>query len=143
MSDGPFRPIGDSDECMFGPRAVIATGFDPDEHASLMRVVEAAGLGDASVCFATHDEADQPLGALASRIMTTGLGKVSGLERAVVLSGASEAELHRMMNGYRAAGLPRPLWATLTEHSAEWPLGELLAELGAERAAIEGPPGSG
>ncbi len=138
MGDGTFDPIGTSDERMFGPRAIIASGFDASEQRELLEVLAHAGLADVPVCFANSAEASVPMGELAARRETTGRGVVSGLARAVVLSGVTEAELHGVMSGYRERRLPRPLWATLTEVSTGWTLGELLSELVAERAAIEG-----
>jgi hypothetical protein len=55
---------------------------------------------------------------------------------ALIMAGITEAELHRLMEGYRQAGLPWPLWATLTPISETWTLRALLKELAAERAAL-------
>ena len=138
MGESDFEAIGTSEERMFGPRAFLACGFDPTEQKQLLLVLDDAGVGDVPVCFASDADVNQPLELLASRAVTSGLGQTCGLARAVVLSGATEAELHRVMGAYRHRGMPRPLWATMTETSAAWSLQDLVAELGAERRAIEG-----
>ncbi len=50
----------------------------------------------------------------------------------MIMSGFTEQELHLFMGSYKAAELPRPLWATLTPHSENWSLLQLLTELSAE-----------
>ena len=67
----------------------------------------------------------------------SGLNTDSDIERAVVLSGMTERELQQILGNYRGAGLPRPLWATLTPFSENWPLSNLLDELKKERSAME------
>jgi hypothetical protein len=136
VSDSEFQPIGTGDERMFGPRAFVVSGFEASEQALFLRVLQDAGVGEVPVCFAGHEESQQQLGVLAASPQPA--PRPSALARAVVLSGATEAELHRVMSAYRTRGLPRPLWATLTQTSADWTLAELLEELAAERAAIEG-----
>lgn len=133
-----FEVIGNSEDRMFGPRAFIACGFTVAEQSAFLRVLKDAGVDAVPVCFASRKDKDQTLGALAGRPLSSGLDVASDLDRAVVLSGATEAELHRVMGAYRARQLPRPLWATLTETSVDWPLSELLLELAAERSAMEG-----
>lgn len=137
MSESEFQPVGTSDDRMFGPRAFVVSGFEASEQELFLRVLRDAGVDDVPVCFAGDQEVHECLGSLAANVQSTRRPR-SNLARAVVLSGATEAELHRVMSAYRAHGLPRPLWATLTEISADWTLAELLEELAAERAAIEG-----
>ena len=136
MSDNDFQPLGMSDDRMFGPRAFVVSGFDASEQDAFLRVLQDAGVRDVPVCFAGDAESQQRLDVLAAASQS--VPGPSTLARAVVLSGATESELHRVMSAYRAHGLPRPLWATLTEVSADWTLAELLDELAAERVAIEG-----
>ena len=38
-------------------------------------------------------------------------------------------EVHTLMTAFKEAGLPRQLWATLTQASEGWQLGALLTEL--------------
>lgn len=134
---GTFQAIGNSDDRMYGPRAIIASGFRAEERSMLAGAAQKAGMGDAILCMATASDTNGRLGDLA-RGSVSSVHDGPMLARAVILSGASEAELHRFMSAYRASGLARPLWATLTETSEQWTLGELLSALAAERKAIEG-----
>jgi hypothetical protein len=42
------------------------------------------------------------------------------------------------MQGYRQAGLPSQMWATLTPVSENWPLADLLKELVKENETLKG-----
>jgi hypothetical protein len=57
------------------------------------------------------------------------MGEPADLPRAVIMSGFTQNEVHRIMSAYRQAGLPAQLWATLTPVSENWLLGDLLEEL--------------
>ncbi|WP_167320864.1 DUF3783 domain-containing protein [Desulfosudis oleivorans] len=103
-----------------------------------MRMTGDMGLSPLPMIFTTETDGTVCLGDLVNRPDQSGRGGDSpGLARAIVLSGITEAELHRILTAYRESGLPRPLWATLTPTSENWPLSELLAELDAERRAME------
>ncbi len=135
--DATFRPVErDSDEPMFGPRAVLACGLSAAEQARLTEVVRTyEGL---SLVVAHEADREVLVGELLERAAGTGVGRDSSLPRLVLMSGLTQRELHDFMAGYRSAGLPRPLWAAATPTSVTWPLGELLSELERERAAVEG-----
>lgn len=128
----------DDDDRMFGPQAVVATGFAGQEHTTVLDALQSVGLGGVPVCFARGAQGRERIGNLISIVMTTGQGTTSDLPRAVIVSGLTGGELHALISRYRESGLPRPLWATVTETSIEWLLSELLSELEAEREAIEG-----
>jgi hypothetical protein len=137
MGDDGFVPVGDSAEVLFGPPAVLASGFAAGEQATLRTVVERARQGS-SLVFAGSEHAARTLAELLVEPDGTGAGVDSSLPRAVVLSGLTERQLQAVMTGYRAAGLPRPLWAALTPTSEHWTLARLLEELAAEAAAFAG-----
>ena len=67
----------------------------------------------------------------------TGTGTDSTLPRAIIVAGINENELHNLMNTCRASGMQPPQWAVLTPVSETWTLRQLVAELEAERAALE------
>lgn len=136
MSDGDFQAVGTSDERMFGPRKIIVCGFSADDQEAFREMTAAAGMAAMPMVFAGAGEAAATLGEIVGMPEGTGEGQASDLERAVILSGLTEKELHAVMAGYRGLGLPGPLWATLTESSVGWPLSELLKELAAEREAF-------
>jgi len=136
MSDGDFEAVGTSDERMFGPRKIIVCGFSVDDQKAFREMTAGAGTASMPMVFAGTRDAATTLGELVEMPEGTGYGLASELERAVILSGLTEKELHGIMAGYRSLDLPGPLWATLTESSVDWPLSELLKELAAEREAF-------
>lgn len=128
--------VGTSDQRMFGPRKVIVCGFPASEQPHFMEVLEKGEMLDIPVVFVTGDRVESLMSEVLELPAGTGLDQDSELDRAVILSGISENELHTMLRTYRARGLPAPLWATLTETSVAWPLSELLRELSSEREAF-------
>jgi hypothetical protein len=121
---------------MFGPRKIIVCGFSADDQEAFREMTAAIGLADLPMVFASEGQAAATLGEIVDLPDGQGYGQASALERAVVLSGLTEKELHAVMAGYRSLGQPGPLWATITENSIGWPLSALLKELAAERAAF-------
>jgi hypothetical protein len=131
-----LHKVGTSDQRMFGPRKVIVCGFPASEQPHFLKVLEEGGMADIPVVFAAAESSGSPMGEIAELPAGTGIDRDSDLERAVILSGITEKELHALLRTYREAGLPAPLWATLTETSVEWPLSQLLRELASEREAF-------
>lgn len=136
MSDGDFQAVGTSDERMFGPKKIIVCGFSAGDQEIFRKLMAAIGVADMPLVFAGEGQKTSSLGEIAAMPDGTGYGLDSSLERAVILSGLTENELHGVMAGYRSLGMPSSLWATLTENSVGWPLSELLVELAAEREAF-------
>jgi len=135
MSQGTFKKVGESTERMYGPRALLVCGFTVDEQQAFMALLSGLRLTDVPVVFAASADGAVPLKDLFLRPDQSGRGEAADFSRAVILSGVAENELHQILAAYRAGGLPRPLWATLTPYSEEWALSQLLEELNAERAA--------
>ena len=67
----------------------------------------------------------------------SGQGEASDMRRAIIMSGFTQKELHKLMTAYRLAELPSQLWATLTPISENWSVTNLLEELAAESEAIK------
>ena len=59
------------------------------------------------------------------------------MRRAIIMSGFTQRELHKLMTAYRQSELPSQLWATLTPISENWSITSLLEELAAEAEAIK------
>lgn len=137
MSEGTFKKIGESAEPMYGPRAILVCGFTPSEQKTMIKLLDAIELLDAPVIFATDADTEICLCKLLTLPNQTGQDTNSDIERAVVLSGITERELQQVLSSYKGAGLPRPLWATLTPFSENWTLSTLLEELKNERIAME------
>jgi hypothetical protein len=135
MSQGTFKKVGESTERMYGPRALLVCGFTADEQQDFMAMLTGLRLTDVAVVFTVSADGTVILRDLFHRPDQSGRGETADFSRAVILSGVAENELHQILAAYRAGGLPRPLWATLTPYSEEWPLSQLLEELNAERAA--------
>ncbi len=137
MSDNnTFSRVVRSENCLYGPRALLVCGFTPEGQSAILERIEAAGLDSLSVVFATTEDLATGLGGLFTRDSGTGRDEPSRMPAAVIMAGISEAELHQLMERYRSAGMPWPLWATLTPTSETWTLRALLKELAAERAAL-------
>lgn len=137
MSEGTFKKIGESAEPMYGPRAMLVCGFRPSEQKTLMKLLETARLTDIPVLFAADTDAGTCLGELLTLPDRSERNTCGDMERAVILSGITEIELHQILAGYKTTGLPRPLWATVTPVSEKWALSTLLKELKKERIAMK------
>lgn len=137
LSMGTMKKVGTSALPLYGPRATLICGFSSTEQKAVMKLIGDMGITDLPVIFATLADGTATLSDLLARPDQTGKESVSSLPRAIVLSGITEEELHRILSTYRASGLPRPLWATLTPASESWRLSALLSELEAERRAME------
>jgi len=134
---GKFKRVDRSDKPMYGPRALLLCGWPEEERTGFIEMIEGLGVPDLSVVFATSRDLDATVGDLLAAQDKTGLGEGSAIKRAVVMSGLSRNELHILMAAYRKAGLPRPLWASLTPVSEHWPLKVLLEELEKESKQME------
>lgn len=137
MTENTFSRVEQTDRRLYGPRKLLVCGYGASEQPSLRTLVAALHLDDLPLVFATADHLRWSLKHVLSLEGDTGRGEDSLMRRAVVMSGISENELHRIMGGYRSLGLPPQLWATLTPVSESWLLEDLLEELAAERQAVE------
>jgi len=136
MGQGTFKEIGESAQPMYGPRGMLVCGFAPAEQDAIMKFLGDILLADLPVIFATTANSEERLGDLLTRPDQSGRNADCGPVRAIVLSGITEKELHRIISAYRDVGLPRPLWASLTPFSEGWTLTALLEELKKERIAM-------
>jgi len=136
MNDGTFTKIDKSGQRLHGEPALLVCGYPVDEHELLLGALESLGLGDRPVVFAASADARRPLKALLQSAHRTGLGQPSEMSRAIIMSGFTQAEVHKLMTAYRQGGMPPQLWATLTPVSETWFLADLLEELAAESEAF-------
>lgn len=137
MTQGTFQKVGQTDQRLYGPRAMLVCGFIPAEQDTFMALVSNLELADLPVVFAAAEDDGELLGDLLKRSDQSGREAAAGSARAVILSGITEHELHATLAAYRQTGLARPLWATLTPVSEAWTLSALLEELEQERRAME------
>lgn len=138
MSDGKFEKIQESDESMYGPKGILVCGYPPPEHRFFALFMEKAGFSDRPIIFPTTEDAGKTLKELLGLTTGSGMGEPTDLPRAVVMSGFTQNEVHRIMVAYRQAGLPTQLWATLTPVSENWLLADLLKELVKENEFFKG-----
>ena len=137
MGEGTFKQIGKSDKTLYGSRAALVCGFTATEQKALMEFMAGIELTDLAVVFATEADGTALLKDLVTRSDQSGGDSDSGLTRAIILSGITETELHRMLSNYRKNELPSPLWATLTPYSENWSLSALLEELQKEHQEMQ------
>lgn len=137
MEQGEFQRVEASDERMYGPRKLLACGYSENEQVSFLAFLKGIGFQDLPVIFVTLSEKGISLGEILDREDRTGLGNASHMRRAVILSGFTQKELHKLLSAYREGGLPGPLWATVTPVSEKWTIGHLLEELAREAETME------
>jgi hypothetical protein len=133
----PFSRVARSSRPLYGPRKLLICGFTSEGQTALNKVITASAITDLPAIFAASIDLEESLSNLMSRSANTGRGEPSRMPAAIIMAGITENELHQLMATYREAGLPNPLWATLTPTSETWTLRQLLRELAAERTALE------
>ncbi len=136
MTKGTFKKLGESTKPMYGPRAILISGFASLEQEKVMELLNDIQFTDIPVIFATAEDADKHLNELFARPDQSGRNEDSNNARAIIISGITEKELQQLLFSYKKSGLPRPLWATLTPFSEKWTLCALLDELKKERIAM-------
>jgi hypothetical protein len=134
---GSFTKIAKSEKRMYGPKELLVCGYPEEERAGFIKLTDKVGLGSIRVIFATSHDLGTSIGDILSHENKVGLKGESNMPRAVVMSGLSQNELHRLMAAYRKAGRSHQIWATLTPFSEKWPLEHLLNELQAEERAMK------
>jgi hypothetical protein len=138
MSDGEFQKIQESDERMYGPKGILVCGYPPPEHRFFAMFMDKAGFSDRPIIFPTNEDAGRTLREVLGLASGSGIGEPADFPRAVIMSGFTQNEVHKIMDAYRQAGLPAQLWATLTPLSENWLLAELLNELVKESTFLKG-----
>jgi hypothetical protein len=131
-----FEKIEDTDRCIYGPRGLLLCGFSSQAQSKFHALLKMLEIGNLPLVWVTDDRSDAPLEELLQLPDGTGAQQDSGLDRAIVVAGIAEKELHRLMSGCRQAGMQDALWAALTPTSEKWTMAGLIAELKAEREAM-------
>ena len=137
MSDGKFEKVTRSEKALYGPRKLVLCGFSAGLQVNFNKVLAYAGLQGIAIVWASAKEAGNTIARLMALPPGTGSGTDSTLPRVIIVAGISERELHALMDTCRASGMKQALWAVLTPASEEWPLRQLVAELEAERRALQ------
>jgi len=137
MEKGDFQKIGKSEERMYGPRKLLVCGYSAEDQGPFLSFLEALGFTDLPVVFVTQEDLQLSLKTLLTHGDKQGFGQASHMTRAVILSGVTPNDLHKLISGYRQYQLPEQLWATLTPVSEKWPIAVLLEELSNEAQAVK------
>lgn len=136
MPKAKFEKITRSDSILYGLRKLLLCGFSISRQSELIQLVQKAGVTDLPLVWVLSDQADTRLADLLHEPDNSGLGVDSTLPRAIIVSGITENELHRLMDTYRQSGMGKALWASLTPTSETWSMKALLMELNAERESM-------
>ncbi len=137
MSHTKLKRVGDSKKRMYGPRCMLVCGFSSDERRTILSMTKNKKLKDIPVVFTAIKDRLELMKNMLTREHQTGLDGDCELERAIIMSGLTEKELHQTMAAYKKLKLPKPLWATLTPTSEKWTVEALIAELSNERLSFE------
>jgi hypothetical protein len=134
---GKFKKVGKSEKRLHGPRKLIVCGYPDLEQRALLSLLEKNDFKDLPVIFVTNRDSKKTISELLTLDNRPDQDEASDMKRAIIMSGFTQNELHRLMTAYRNSGLSTQLWATLTPISENWPIEKLLGELAAEAEAFK------
>ena len=137
MTQAKFEKISQSDKLLYGSRKLLLCGFSAKAQSKFMTVLKVLGLETIPTVWATSEQGDTRLCDLLELSDQIGRGESSNLPRAIIVAGITEKELLRLMTVCRKSGMQQALWATVTPISEPWTVKQLLAELSAERQALQ------
>jgi hypothetical protein len=135
--DGKFRKVEKSEKKLHGPRKLIVCGYPDLDRRALLSLLAENDFNDLPVIFVTTQDLKKTISELLTLDDRSGQDAFSRMERALILSGFTQNELHRLMKAYRNSRMSTQLWATVTPISENWPVEKLLGELAAEAAAFK------
>ena len=138
-----FSQVSRTSQVLFGPRKLLVCGFTPEGQTQLGDVIAVSKISDLAVIYAASADLELVLADIMARPKNAGRNEISRMPAAIIMAGITENELHQLISSYRRAGLPNPLWATLTPISESWTLRQLLKDLSAEREALAKQPLNG
>lgn len=136
MPESKFTKIGHSDDRMFGPPRLLVCGYPIDDQSRFLGMIEAMDIEIPPIIFIPTEDKNKTILELLELSDRMGQGAPSDMHRAVIFSGCTERQLHRIMENYRNRQLPKQLCATVTPISINWTLNALLEELIKEREAF-------
>jgi hypothetical protein len=137
MNDAKFEKVSRSDKTLYGPRKLLLCGFADTAQPKFLTVLQMAGLADVATVWVAHDQAETRLQELVDMPDRFGWGGSSELPRAIIVSGIAEKQLHGLMTVCRKTGMQQALWAVLTPTNVQWTIEKLLAQIEAERQALQ------
>ena len=136
MSDGTFRKVEKSSKTMYGPKGILVCGYTKEEQTAFYSLLREIRMETIPVKFLVDTHGSKTLKTIFEE-SENDQTEHSSLKRAVIMSGLTQEELHKLIASHRESGLTRPLWASLTPISESWALKDLLEELARENAAMK------
>lgn len=136
MTKASFEKIESTEKQLYGPRRLLLCGFSAAAQSKFKTLLNMLQISDLPLIWITSAQLESSIEALLDLPDGGGEGKPTKLPRAIIVSGITEKELHRLMSGCRQAGMQSSLWAVVTPTSIQWTVQKLLAELSAEQKAM-------
>jgi len=139
MSDAKFQAIKRDDKQRFGTRAILLCGYSREELKTVRQLLQNIGVQDVRVLMISEELLGMTLGRALETVEQQRADSdelVQRLPRILLFSGLTGQEVHSVMDQYKSTGLPRPIFASATEHSVKLPLPELITELISEQRAM-------
>lgn len=112
-----------------GPRAVFLSGYNEESCTILDTFLKNKGVPEIQVVPCREDVLDNTLGEILKNQSRAALFPPEKLPQVMLWSGISHVELDKILDGFKETELPRPIFATTTEHNLEFPLKTLLRHL--------------
>lgn len=137
--DHSLKVVGESQKRMYGPRGILVCGFSLAERKAIVKMFGDKKFKKLPVIFTTSDDQNALMKDVIIRKHQSGMEDEGECEpdRAIIMSGLTEKELHRTMSAYKKLKMAKPLWATLTPTSENWTVEALILELKNERLHLE------
>jgi len=117
-----------------GIPCLLIYGFNTEEIAAIKSIVNTLAI-EKIMCITTDMQENVIEDILNDNIIRNPLLKPID-ERVVILNDLSDYDVHELINAFKKAGLPRPIYAVGTKASRKWTFHTWLLELQEERAAM-------
>lgn len=134
---GKFKKVESTQKRLYGPRKLLICGYPEEERKIFLQMLEKIQMSNISVVFARSEDLENTLEEILALDHLVGFNQSSPMQRAVIMSGITQKELHNLMGSYKKTDLPNQLWATLTPYSEKWTLNDLLKELASEAKSMK------
>ncbi|MDA8403635.1 MAG: DUF3783 domain-containing protein [Desulfobacteraceae bacterium] len=115
-----FKVVGESKKRMYGPRGLLVCGFSKEERTAIKKLLAKKTFGQIPLVFSAESDRQTLVKEMLAKTPDSGQNQPCFLERAIIMSGVTEQELHYIMAEYKKTSLPKPLWASLTPTSEKW-----------------------
>jgi hypothetical protein len=136
MTPKDFQKVGQSEKRIYGPRKLLLCGYNAADRKSFLTMLKISKLATIPVIFTETDSLELTLKELFEKEAKSTLTGRSDMQRAVIMAGITEQELHTLIRNYRSSGMPTQFWAALTPISEGWRLQDLLVELSKENEML-------